>query len=74
MIQKYVQHIIKDKSVATERIIRILRNKINKYVTSNSKNIYLGKLDVIVNEKNKIYHSTIKIKLADVKSSIYFDF
>ena len=65
---------MKDKSVATERIIRILRNKINKYVTSNSKNICLVKLDVIVNEKNKIYHSTIKIKLADVKSSIYFDF
>ena len=65
---------MKGKSVATERFIRILRNKINKQVTCNSKNVYPDKSDVIVNENNNTYHSTIKIKLADVKSSIYFDF
>ena len=41
---------------------------------SVSKNVYIGKLDDIVNKYNNIYHSTIKMKPADIKSSIYFDF
>ena len=36
--------------------------------------MYIGKLDDIVNKYNNIYHSTIKMKPADIKSSIYFDF
>ena len=43
-------------------------------MTSVSKNVYIGKLDDIVNKYNNIYHSTIKMKPADIKSSIYFDF
>ena len=31
-------------------------------------------LDDIVNKYNNLYHSTIKIKLVDVKPSIYIDF
>ena len=58
-------------STHNERFIRILRNKTNKYVTSNSKNVYLDNLDVIVNENINTHHSTIKIKLADVKSNIF---
>ena len=40
-------------------------------MTSVSKNVYIDKLDDIVNKYNNTYHSTIKIKPADVKSNIY---
>ena len=36
------------KSVTAERFIRTLKNKIRKYVTSFSKNVYIDKSDVIV--------------------------
>ena len=39
-----------EKSVVAERFIRTLKNKIYKYMTSISKNIYNDKLDDIVNE------------------------
>ena len=58
------------KSVAAERFIRILKNKICKYMTSVSKNVYIDKLDDIVNKYNNTYHSTIKMKPVDVKFSI----
>ena len=38
----------KEKSVVAEIFIRILKNKIYKYVTSISKNVYIDKLDDIV--------------------------
>ena len=40
------------KSVVAGRFIGTLKNKINKYVTSISKNVYIYKLDDIVNEYN----------------------
>ena len=43
------------KSVVAERFIRTLQNKIYKYMTSISKNVYIDKLDDIVNEYNNIY-------------------
>ena len=43
-------------------------------MTSIIKNIYIDKLDDIVNKYNNTSHSTIKMKPADVKSSTYFDF
>ena len=43
-------------------------------MTLISKNVYIDKLDDIVNECNNTYHGTIKMKPADVKSSIYIDF
>ena len=36
--------------------------------------MYIDKLGAIVNEYNNIYHSTIKMKPADVKLSTYIDF
>ena len=42
------------KSVVSERFIRSLKNKIYKHMTSISKNVYIGKLDDIVNEYNSI--------------------
>ena len=35
--------------------------------------MYFDKLDDIVNKYNNIYHSTIKMKPADVKPSTYID-
>ena len=40
-------------------------------MTSVSKNVYIDKLDDIVNKYNNTYHSTIKMKPVDVKSSRY---
>ena len=62
------------KSVVAERFIRTLKTKIYKYTTSISKNVYIDKLDNIVNEYNNTYHRTIKMKPADVKDNPYFDF
>ena len=59
------------KSVVAERFIRTLINKIYKYLTSISKNVYIDKLDAIVNEYNNTYHRTIKIKPIDVKGNTY---
>ena len=42
-------------------------------MTSVSRNVYIDKLDDIVNEYNNTYHSTIKMKPLDVKSNTYFD-
>ena len=38
-------------------------------MTSKSKSVYIDKLDEIVNKHNNTYHSTIKIKVADVKNN-----
>ena len=62
------------KSVVAERFIRTLKNNIYNYMTSISKNVYIDKLDGIANKYNKTYHSTIKMKPANVKSSTYIDF
>ena len=59
------------KSVVAERFIKTLKNKIYKYMTSISKNLYIDKLDDIVNKYNNTYHGTVKMKPIDVKSSKY---
>ena len=41
-----------EKSVVAERFIRTLQNKIYKHITSVSKDVYIDKLDEIVNEYN----------------------
>ena len=62
------------KSVIAERFIRTLKNKIYKYMTAISKNVYIDKLDDIVNEYNNTCHRTIKMKPVDVKDNTYIDF
>ena len=61
------------KSFVAERFIRTLKNKIYKYMTSISKNVYIDKLDNIVNEYNNTYHRTIKMKPIDVKDNTYIN-
>ena len=61
------------KSVVAETFIRTLKSKIYKYMTSISKNVYIDKLDDIVDEYNNTYHTTIKMKPADVKDNTYIN-
>ena len=61
-------------SVVAERFVRTLENKIYKYMILTSKIVYIDKLDDIVNKYNNTYHITIKIKLVDIKPSMYIDF
>ena len=61
------------KSVAAKRFIRTLKIKIYEYMTSVSKNVYIDKLDDIVNEYNNTYHTTIKMKPIDVKDNTYIN-
>ena len=57
------------KSIVAEKINRILKNKIYKYMTLISKIMYIDKLDDLVNKYNNTHHSTIKMKPFDVRSS-----
>ena len=43
-------------------------------MTSISKNVYIDKLDDIVDEYNNTKHRTIKMKPIDVKDNTYIDF
>ena len=61
------------KSVVAERFIRTLKSKIYKYMTSISKNVYINKLDDIVDGNNNTYHTTIKMKPIDVKDNTYIN-
>ena len=62
------------KSVVAEGFIKTLKTKIYKYMTAMSKNVYIDKLDDIVNEYKNTYHRTIKMKPVDVKDNTYIDF
>ena len=61
------------KPVVAEIFVRALKNKIYKYMTSVSKNLYIDKLDDIVNKYNNAYHNKIQMKPGDVKSSAHID-
>ena len=50
------------KSVAAERFIRTLKNKIFKHMTAISKNIYFDVLNDILDKYNNTVHRTTKIK------------
>ena len=59
------------KSVVAERIIRTLKNKVFKHMTTVSKNVYIDVLDDIVNKYNNTIHRTIKMKPIDVTDDFY---
>ena len=61
------------KSVVAERFIRTLKNKILKYITSISENVYIDKLDDIVDEYKNTYHRTITMKPIDVKDNKFIN-
>ena len=61
------------KYVVAGRFIRTIKNKIYKHMTLISKDVYIDKLDDIVNEYNNTYHRTIKIKPTDVEDNTYIN-
>ena len=61
------------KSVVAERFIRTLKNKIYKYMTSVSKNVYIDKLNDIVDEYSNTYHRTIKMRPINAKNDTYIN-
>ena len=62
------------KFSATKKFIRTLKNKLHKYMTLISKNVYIDKSDDTVSKYNNAYHKPIKMKPADVNLSIHIDF
>ena len=70
-IEMYSAH-NEGKFVVSKIFIITLKNKNYKYMTSISKNVYMNKSADIVNEYSNTYHSTIKMKPANVSSSTYF--
>ena len=56
------------ETLVAERFIRTLKNKLYKYMTSVTKNVFIDKLGDIVNKYSNTY-STIKMKSDDVKLS-----
>ena len=58
------------KYVVAEKFIRTLKSKIYKYMTSISKNVYIDKLNAIVNKYNNTYHTTIKMKYINTNKEI----
>ena len=61
------------KFVFAERFIKLLKNKIYKYMTSISQNMFIDNLDDIVNNYNSTYRRTIKMRPVDVKPNTYID-
>ena len=61
------------KSVVAARFFRTLKSKIYKYMTSISKNVYIDKLDDIVDEYNNTYHTAIEMKPIDVRDNTYIN-
>ena len=61
------------KFFIAERFIRTSKNKIYKYMTAISKNVYIDKLDDIVKEYNNKCHTSIKMKHVDVKDDTYIE-
>ena len=61
------------KFVVAEIFIKTLQNKIYEYMTLVSKNVYIDKLDDVVNKYNNTSQSTIKMKPVAVKSNTYIE-
>ena len=49
-----------EQSIIAERFIKTLKNKVYKYMIWISRNIYIDKLDDIVNKYSNTYPGTIK--------------
>ena len=61
------------KSGIAERFITILKNRIDKQITSISQNVYIDKLDDLINKYSNTHNSTIRIKPVDWKANTYIN-
>ena len=71
---EYIQSILMENLLLLKDVLEPWKLKVNesyKYMTSVSKNVYIYKLDDIVNKYNNTY-STIIVMPADVKLNIYW--
>ena len=73
IILKCIRYIAKENLLSLKRSIRTLKTKIYKYMTSVSKNVYIDKLDDMVNEYNNTYHRAIMMKPIGFKDNTYID-
>ena len=62
------------KSIVAERFFITLKNKIHKYMTAISKNVYFDFLNDVVDEYNSTYHKIIKMKPIHVKSDSFAEY
>ena len=62
------------KSVAAERFIRTLKNKIFKHMTAISKSDFFDVLDDIVNKYNNTVHRTIKMEPINITDDSYVEY
>ena len=62
------------KSVAAERFIRTIINKISKHMTAISENVYFDVFDDIVDKYNNTVYETIKMKPIDVTCDSYAEY
>ena len=62
------------KSVVAEKFIITLKNKIFKYMTAISKNVYFDVFDDFVNKYNNTVHKTVKRKPIDVTDDYYAEY
>ena len=62
------------KSVVAEKFITTLKNKISKYMTVVSKDVYFDVLDDIVNKYNNTVHRAIKMKPIYLISDSYAEY
>ena len=62
------------KSVAAQRFIKTLKNKIYKHMTTIGENVYFNDLDDIVDKYNNSIHSSIKMKPEDVTNDSFVEY
>ena len=62
------------KSVVAERLIKTLKNKIYKHMTTVGKNVYFNALDDIVDKYNKSYHNSRKMKPRHVTDDSFVEY
>ena len=58
-----MQHIMKENLLLMKFLLEPY-----KYMNEISKNVYIDRLDDTIKKYSKTYHSTIKMKPADIKS------
>ena len=71
-IEMYSMHNEEEFFIA-EKFSRTFKNKIYKYMASISKNLYIDKIDDVVNKYNNTYVNKIKVKPVDIIVSTYID-
>ena len=71
MIQKYIEHIMKENLLVLKDSLDPWKIKFISIWTQSQKNVWIDKLDDIINKYNNTYHSTIKMKPVDVKQNTY---